>query len=72
MSRVTVLAVSRALVGLGYNTRILASRYLMSAHNDSHTSDDPVENIVKHIPVVIPAAGALLIFLLAFIAVFMA
>jgi hypothetical protein len=28
--------------------------------------------VVKHIPVVIPAAGALLIFLLAFIAVFMA
>jgi hypothetical protein len=72
VSRVTVLAVSRALVGLGYNTRILVSRYLMSAHNDSHTSDDPVENVVKHIPVVIPAAGALLIFLLAFIAVFMA
>ena len=44
----------------------------MSAHNDSHTSDDPVEAIVKHIPVVIPVAGAVLIFLLAFIAVFMA
>jgi hypothetical protein len=44
----------------------------MSAHNDQHTSDDPVENVVKHIPVVIPAAGAVLIFLLAFIAVFMA
>jgi hypothetical protein len=43
----------------------------MSAHNDAHTSDDPVENVVKHIPVVIPAAGAVLIFLLAFIAVFM-
>ena len=41
----------------------------MSAHNDTHTSDDPVENVVKHIPVVIPAAGAVLIFLLAFIAV---
>ena len=44
----------------------------MSAHNDSHTSEDPVEGIVKHIPVVIPVAGAVLIFLLAFIAVFMA
>ena len=44
----------------------------MSAHNDAHTSDDPVENVVKHIPLVIPAAGAVLIFLLAFIAVFMA
>lgn len=44
----------------------------MSAHNDSHSSNDPVESVVKHIPVVIPAAGAVLIFLLAFIAVFMA
>jgi hypothetical protein len=44
----------------------------MSAHNDVHSSSDPVENVVKHIPVVIPAAGAVLIFLLAFIAVFMA
>ncbi len=44
----------------------------MSAHNDTHTSVVPVENVVKHIPVVIPAAGAVLIFLLAFIAVFMA
>ncbi len=47
-------------------------RFQMSAHNDAHTSDDPVENVVKHIPVIIPAAGAVLIFLLAFIAVFMA
>ena len=44
----------------------------MSNHNDAHTSDDPVENVVKHSPLVIPAAGAVLIFLLAFIAVFMA
>ena len=44
----------------------------MSNHNDAHTSDDPVENVVKHIPVVIPVAGAVRIFLLAFIAVFMA
>jgi hypothetical protein len=56
---------------LGYNTPILVLRFPMSAHNDTHTSDDPVENVVKHIPVVIPAAGALLIFLLAFIAVYM-
>ena len=44
----------------------------MSAHNDSHESQDPVEAVVKHIPVVIPVVGAGLIFLLAFIAVFMA
>ena len=44
----------------------------MSAHNDSHETQDPVEGVVKHIPVVIPVAGAVLIFLLSFIAVFMA
>ena len=44
----------------------------MSTHNDTHASQDPVEGVVKHIPVVIPVAGAVLIFLLAFIAVFMA
>jgi len=44
----------------------------MSAHNDSHASQDSVEAVVKHIPVVIPFVGAVLIFLLAFIAVFMA
>ena len=43
----------------------------MSAHNE-HVSDDPVEAVVKHIPVVIPLVGGLLIFLLAFIAVTMA
>ena len=44
----------------------------MSAHNDSHESQDPVEAVVKHIPVVTPIVDAVLIFLLAFIAVFMA
>ena len=44
----------------------------MSAHNDSHETQDPVEGVVKHIPIVIPVAGAVLIFLLAFIAIFMA
>ncbi|WP_448254813.1 hypothetical protein [Ottowia oryzae] len=29
---------------------------------------DPVEDVTKHIPVVIPLAGAILMFLLAFIA----
>ncbi|MBC7917707.1 MAG: hypothetical protein H7Y28_07855 [Rhodoferax sp.] len=33
---------------------------------------DPVEAIVPLIPVVLPVAGAVLMFLLAFIAVFMA
>ena len=44
----------------------------MSHHNDASQATDPIEGIVHSIPVVIPAAGALLIFLLAFIAVFMA
>ena len=43
----------------------------MSAHNEQHPVD-PAEAVVKHIPVGIPVVGGLLIFLLAFIAVFMA
>lgn len=35
-------------------------------------SDDPVEKIVPMMPLVLPVAGGVLIFLLAFIAVFMA
>ena len=41
------------------------------AHDDT-VHHDPVEDITKHIPVVIPLAGAIMIFLLAFIAVTMA
>ena len=41
------------------------------AHDDT-VHHDPVENVTKHIPVVIPLAGAIMIFLLAFIAVTMA
>jgi hypothetical protein len=41
------------------------------SHEPSH-SDDPIENIVHSAPVVIPVLGGLMIFLLAFIAVFMA
>ena len=33
---------------------------------------DPVEEVTKHIPVVVPLAGAIMMFLLAFIAVKMA
>jgi hypothetical protein len=71
-TRLSDLVVSGPPAGRGYNNAILVLRPPMSNHNDAHTSDDPVENVVKHIPVVIPAAGAVLIFLLAFIAVFMA
>lgn len=46
----------------------------MSANHSSHetASDDPVEKIVPLMPIVLPVAGGVLIFLLAFIAVFMA
>ena len=40
--------------------------------HDETVHHDPVEDITKHIPVVIPLAGAIMIFLLAFIAVNMA
>ena len=40
--------------------------------HDETVHHDPVEDITKHIPVVIPLAGAIMIFLLAFIAVTMA
>jgi hypothetical protein len=35
-------------------------------------TDDVVESIVHHMPVILPVGGAILIFLLAFIAVTMA
>jgi hypothetical protein len=44
----------------------------MSAHTPKTESQDPVENVVSVIPVVLPAVGAALMLLLAFIAVFMA
>lgn len=42
-----------------------------TTHNDT-ASDDPVEKIVPFIPFVLPLAGGVLIFLLAFIAIYMA
>jgi hypothetical protein len=33
---------------------------------------DPVESVVKHIPIVLPIVGAVLMFMLAFIAITMA
>ena len=35
-------------------------------------SDDPIEKIVPLMPLILPVAGGVLMFLLAFIAVFMA
>ncbi|WP_201746986.1 hypothetical protein [Limnohabitans sp. TS-CS-82] len=46
---------------------------MSNPHNTPHTGEqDVVEAIVPLMPIVLPAAGAVLIFLLAFIAVFMA
>ena len=46
------------------------------AHHDHHTpaeqTDDVVESIVPLMPIVLPVAGGVLMFLLAFIAIFMA
>jgi len=42
------------------------------AHPPAQTTEDPVEAVVKHIPVVLPLVGAVMMFLLAFIAVYMA
>lgn len=39
---------------------------------DMPAEEDPIERITRSIPMVVPAAGALMIFLLAFIAVYMA
>jgi hypothetical protein len=45
----------------------------MSSHHEPAKGDvDPVESIVPLMPIVLPAVGAVLIFLLAFIAVSMA
>ena len=45
---------------------------MSNPHNNTHTGEqDVVEAIVPLMPIVLPVGGALLIFLLAFIAVFM-
>ena len=48
----------------------------MSDHNTPHTPESPphdaVENVVHLVPVVLPLVGAIMMFLLAFIAVTMA
>lgn len=42
------------------------------SHADSAHAEDPVEAIVPAMPIVLPVAGGVLMFLLAFIAIFMA
>jgi hypothetical protein len=41
-------------------------------HTPSHEPQDLVESVVPYMPVVLPVAGAVLMFLLAFIAIYMA
>ncbi len=41
-------------------------------HHHAAESKDPVERIVPSMPIVLPIVGGVLMFLLAFIAVFMA
>jgi hypothetical protein len=43
-----------------------------SQNDASDTPHDPIEDIVHSIPIVLPLAGAVLMFLLAFIAISMA
>ncbi len=43
-----------------------------AAHDSHDQPQDVIESIVPMMPVVLPVAGGVLIFLLAFIAVFMA
>ena len=42
------------------------------SHGDTHQPQDGVEAIVPLIPIVLPLVGGVLIFLLAFIAIYMA
>jgi hypothetical protein len=42
------------------------------SHGSSHEPQDPVEKVVGAIPLVLPVMGGVLIFMLAFIAIYMA
>ena len=42
---------------------------MSQAAHDASTTDDDMEYVVRHIPYVLPAVGAIVIFLLAMIAV---
>ena len=47
-------------------------QYRGKMNQDDKEHEDPVEAVVKHIPVVVPIVGAVLSFMLAFIAITMA
>ncbi|WP_167772879.1 hypothetical protein [Ramlibacter humi] len=50
----------------------MASTEPRHTHGEAHEPHDPVEGVVPVIPLVLPIVGGVLMFLLAFIAVYMA
>lgn len=50
----------------------MSSTEARHSHGDKHEPQDPIEAIVPAIPLVLPVAGGVLMFLLAFIAIYMA
>jgi len=48
----------------------MSTTHAPESHAAGHEEADPVDSIVHAIPVVLPVMGGLLIFLLAFIAVY--
>jgi hypothetical protein len=50
----------------------MASTETRESHGTHAESDDPVEGIVHAVPIVLPVVGGVLMFLLAFIAIYMA
>jgi hypothetical protein len=42
------------------------------SHGETHEHEDAIESIVPAIPLVLPVVGGVLMFLLAFIAIYMA
>jgi hypothetical protein len=42
------------------------------SHGDAHEPHDPIEAIVPALPIVLPVMGGVLMFLLAFIAIYVA
>ena len=50
----------------------MSSPEVRHSHGDDTQSQDPVESIISAVPIVLPLAGGVLMFLLAFIAIYMA
>ena len=50
----------------------MASPHQPARHHHEYEPQDPVEAVVPAMPIVLPVVGAALMFLLAFIAIYMA